>query len=292
MVLDIGYVGNKGTKLNQWVEQNTSEPGPGDPQRRRPYPINQTALRVAHNLGNSSYNALQVKLDKRFSHGLSFLSSYTWGRSIDLGSNRGFHIMNRFDIGADRGLSDFHASHIYSLSSIWQMPFGKGRKFGSAWSGLSQGVLGGWQFTGVAAMRTGRPITPLLTFDNANVAQTVIMQRPDVIRNPNLPSDQQAPERFFDTQTFARPAQYTFGNSGRNTVIGPGLQRWDLGLYKDFLIPQLGEAGRIQFRTELFNAFNRTNFGQPGARFETPQFGTITGSDPARQVQFALKLYF
>jgi hypothetical protein len=291
-VLDAGYVGNKGTKLNQWVEQNTSTAGPGDPQARRPYPINQTALRVAHNLGNSSYNALQVKLEKRFSHGLSFLSSYAWARSIDIGSNRGFHIMNRFDLNADRGLSDFHASHVYSLSSIWELPFGRGQRFGSSWSGWKQAAVGGWQFTGVAAMRTGRPVTPLLTFDNANVGQTVIMQRPDVVRDPNLASSQQAPERFFDTQAFVRPAQYTFGNSGRNTIIGPGLHRWDFGVYKEFVVPQLGEGGRIQFRTELFNAFNRTNFAQPGPRFETPAFGTITGSDPARQLQFALKVYF
>ena len=292
MVLDVGYVGNKGTYLNQWVEQNTTTPGPGDPNKRRPFPINDTSLRISHHLGNSSYNALQIKVDKQFAKGLSFLSSYAWGRSIDIGSNRGHHSMNRFNLNADRAVSDFHSSHIYSSSWVWELPFGKGRKFGSSWSSLQDSILGGWQFTGIFQARTGRPVNPLITFDNANIGQRVGRQRPDVLRNPNLPASQQTTERFFDTDALQLPARFAFGSSGRNIITGPGVHSWDLGIYKDFGIPQLGEGGRLQFRTELFNAFNRANFGQPNSRFGTPAFGRISSSLPARQIQLALKLYF
>ena len=291
-LLDVGYVGNKGTHLNQWVEQNTTLPGPESPEGRRPFPINNTPLRISHHLGNSSYNSLQVKLEKQFSQGLSFLSSYAWGRVIDIGSNRGYHSMNRFNLNADRALADFHSSHVYALSWVWEVPFGRGRTFGSGWSSVQNSILGGWQLTGIVSARSGRPVNPLLTFDNANIGQGVLRQRPDVMRNPNLSPNQQTTERFFDTDAFQLPAQFTLGNSGRNVIIGPGVHRWDLGIYKEFQVAMLGEAGRIQFRAELFNAFNEANFSQPGSSLGTPAFGRITSSEPARQVQFALKLFF
>ena len=291
-LLDVGYIGNKGTHLNQWVEQNTTLPSPESPEGRRPFPINNTPLRISHHLGNSTYNALQVKLEKQFSQGLSFLSSYAWGRTIDIGSNRGYHSMNRFNLNADRALADFHSSHVYALSWVWELPFGRNRAFGSGWSSLQNGVLGGWQLTGIVSARAGRPVNPQLTFDNANIGQGVLRQRPNVTRNPNLAAGQQTSERFFDTEAFQLPARFTFGNSGRNVIIGPGVHRWDLGIYKDFQVPPLGEAGRIQFRAELFNAFNGANFAQPGSALGTPAFGRITSSEPARQVQFALKVFF
>jgi hypothetical protein len=200
--------------------------------------------------------------------------------------------MNRFDLGADRGLSDFHSSHIYAMSWVWELPFGKGRRFGGGLSGPANVILGGWQLTGILSAFTGRPVNVLLTNDNANVGQAVLQQRPNLLRNPNLSASEQTTERFFDTTAFGAPAQYTFGNSGRNVIIGPGQQRWDIGLFKEFGLPQLGEAGQLEFRAEFFNAFNRANFNNPGGAFGTPGFGRITGSDPARQIQFGLKIYF
>jgi len=233
-----------------------------------------------------------VKLEKQFSGGLSFLSSYAWSRSIDIGSTRAHHVASRFNIQADRAISDFHANQVYSLSWVWELPFGRERRFGQGWSSWQDAILGGWQVTGIVSAQDGRPVNPRLTFDNANIGQAVLRQRPNLIRDPNFPSGQQTPERFFDTGAFQAPQSFTFGNSGRNVIIGPGVQRWDLGLYKQFALPQLGEEARLQFRAEFFNAFNRTNFAQPNALLGTPGFGRITSSDPARQVQFGLKLYF
>ena len=293
LMVELGYVGTKGGDMSSFINTNTAPPGPGAVDPRRPYP-QYGAVSIMTNEATSNYHGLQFKAEKRFSDGLSFRTNYAWGKTIDTmgaGFSASRSPQNPLDPEADRSISDLHRSHIFTADYIWELPFGRGRKFGSNLSPVAGAILGGWQLTGVVTANTGSPINVGIPRDVANIGPRVQAQRPDLVGDP-LAGVSGAPEQFLNKAAFAEPAPYTFGNAGRNIVTGPSLFQMDFGLYKNFRIT---ETVGLQVRSEYFNLFNNVNFGAPNANFDSPAFGTIgalAAGQTARQIQMGVKLLF
>ncbi len=294
MGFTIGYVGAKGTHLDHQYNANLPQPSALFVQANRPYPTFAN-ITVNSASASSAYHALQVSLEKRFSKGLSFLAGYTWSKAIDDGSAWNATVLNVFNFHAERGLSTFDTRHRFVASYTYDLPFGRGRTFGSNWSGLANEILGGWQTNGIVTFQSGNPLDiqaglTTLTGTNSNT-------RPDVNGNPN--DFAHDPARWFNTSVFSNNFLGRFGNAGRTFVIGPGTADFDFALLKRF--PLFSENRYLQFRSEFFNLANHPNFDNPTANNLTvvsPTFGRITSagaSDPrlsSRQIQFALRLVF
>jgi hypothetical protein len=289
LVLEAGYVGTKGSKASIFANANTAPPGPGAVQPRRPF-TNLGPTSLMTDIASSIYHGLQLKAEKRFSQGLAFLGSYTFSRNINTGGD-GFSMsaspQDPTCIECDRALSAFHRKNIFSLNFVYELPFGQGKQFGSDLRGAANHILGGWQFNGIITASSGQPIGVGIGRDIANIGARSIGQRPNVSGNPNI--DNPTSARWFNTSVFSEPAPFTYGNAGRNIIIGPANQTWTLGLYKNFMIR---EPHSLQFRVEFFNAFNNVNLNNPTTGFDSPNLGRIFGSAPARQIQFGLKYYF
>lgn len=293
LVLRAGYIGSRGTHLNLNIDENVAVPGPGAVAPRRPYP-NYGVISSWEPRGPSSYNGLQLSAEKRYSAGLSFLAAFTWSHSLDEGaggnSSTGesrINIQNPRNLSADYGNSNFDYRRRFTLSMVYEAPFGHGRKFLTNANRVADAVLGGWQLTSIVTAQSGAPFSVSLANPTAN---TGTFTRPNRICNGNLPPDKQSINMWFDTTCFVPPPIYTFGNAGRNILYGPGLFTWDLGADKDF---RMTERFGVQFRSEFFNVLNRANFGLPNASIGSAAAGTITSVlTNARQIQFALRLHF
>jgi outer membrane receptor protein involved in Fe transport len=293
LVVRGAYVGSRGNHLNLNIQEDVAYPGPGSVTAREPYP-SVASISAWEPRGPSSYNGLQLSVEKRFSTGLSFLGAYTWSKSLDEGaggnSSTGesrINIQNPRNVAADYGLSNFNYKHRFTFSSVYDLPFGRGRKFLSNANAFENAVAGGWQTTSIVTAQSGAPFSVSLATPTAN---TGTFTRPNRICDGNLPSDQQSINMWYNTSCFVAPPVYTFGNTGRNVLIGPGLVTWDLGADKDFA---LTERFGLQFRSEFFNVLNHPNFGLPNGSIGSAAAGTITTEiTNARQIQFALRLHF
>ena len=328
-LFQIGYVGTTGVRLPRFIEGNPAIYKPGiDPNTNQPYSttsnVNQRRLysgctpenpdncvygsvgEIA-SIANSSYNALEASLRKRFSHGLSFLASYTWAHSIDDVSS--FNItgsasqpvagendlaQNPFDLAAERGRSMFDARHRFVLSYQWSLPF---LQHSVNWYGK---VLGNWQLNGIVTAMSGTPFT---VFDPNDVSlqgqapeiSGFSSNRPNVIGNPN--SGPHTAAQWFNVNAFERITQdpnspvQQFGNEGRNAVQGPGYVNWDFSAFKNIRVT---ESKEVQFRGELFNVLNHTNFRLPVSDISAPAgvFGHIQSDVSPRVIQVALKFMF
>jgi hypothetical protein len=290
IVLDVSYVGNKDTHLWARTWPNQPTPGPGDIESRRPY-TNVSTIAGNEPIGNSNYHSLQVRGEKRFSHGLSFLGSYTWGKAItdsQLAETGSFvpDLQNNYDRRANRGLWSADTRHRFTFSSVYELPFGNGKTFLANSHGFGGALISGWQFGGILTLQTGQPLTVVLTYDNPNVGEGAKL--PDLVGDPN--NGPKTVEKFFNTDAFAAPAPFTFGNEGIGSVIGPGVSNLDLSLVKN---TKLTERFNLQFRWEAFNALNHLIMGDPDTNFGTPQFGQVTSTRfDNREMQFALRLEF
>lgn len=240
-----------------------------------------------------TYHSLQVEANRRFTQGLSFQTSYTFSRFIDEDSDNFAHDepVTVFNIHKNqKGLSLFHTPHRFVSNWIWELPFLRDRP------GVAGQVLGGWTFTGIVTLQSGRPFSVFtsavwgrggdfngdgLSNDRPHIKGTTQSARFD-----NRPGD-----GILTQDAFAINFRGLWG-LGRNTFLGPGFANVDLGIYKHFRLPWLGEQGRLQFRSEFSNAFNRVNFGQTVSDLNNAFFGKSTSSAAARVIQFALKLYF
>lgn len=296
LVVRGSYVGSKGTHLGIALNENVPIPGPGNVQANSPYPAYST-IQSWENRGVSSYNALQLSAEQRPWHGLQYLAAYTWSRSIDQGSGGNssssesrINIQNPRNLSADYGLSDFDHRQRFTLSPIYQLPFGRGRHYGGNVNGVVDGVIGGWDLTGIVTLQSGAPFSVSMS-SNASL-NTGTFLRPNRICNGNKPSGQRTLTAYYDISCFVNPAQYTFGNTGRNILIGPSYQTIDAGLHKDF---HIHEALGLQFRAEFFNLFNTANFGMPGNSIGSAAAGRISSlavGATARQMQFALRFHW
>jgi hypothetical protein len=290
LVLDADYVGSVGRHLFIQPSANTAlTPGPGPVALRQPFPAYGGAFSFDENVGNSSYNALQVKLQKSLSYGLSFLGSYTWSKSLDIQSEgQSGSIETIYDYGRDWGPSDFNRSQLFVFSTVYQLPFGKGKTHLSGANAVERAILGNWNIGGIVTLDSGRPFSIVAGGDIANVGGGT--QRAQVVGNPNTGFTQSRLE-WFNTAAFALPTVYTFGNEGRNNLTGPSQKNVDFITYKDF---PFAERMTLQLRGEFFNILNHANFGQPNNNVQGGSaFGTITSTATApREIQFALKLTF
>jgi hypothetical protein len=284
--LDVGYVGSANNKLFIQPTANVAlTPGSGNFKDRQPFPQLNPGAWDTHQ-GRSNYNSMQVKLTKRFSGGLSFLGSYTWGRSFDIGTLRGSQPQFYYNLRDSYGPSDYDVPQHFVFSYVYDLPFGKGRKYRSSASGASNALLGGWQLTGIVRFSDGTPINIAAPFDVANVGGGT--QRGSFVGGQELlPAGfKQTREQWFNAKAVT-VYPFTFGNISRNVLRAPGINQWDFGIFKFF---HFTEAMGLEFRTEIFNAFNRTHFAAPNATATNPTLGQIlsTAFDP-REIQFALK---
>ena len=306
-VFEISYAGSKGDKLYTFLNGNQALPTP-DPTAptapRRPVPLIDTGINWFRSTGASSYNSLQLRAEKRFSHGLSFMAAYTWAHSIDNASNANLGSQNNDDFRdfrhpeSEYGNSSFGVRHRAVFSYIYELPIGHGKRLaGQAGSALNT-VVGGWQVAGVATISSGNwfSVTDNGNFSNSDGGAGGNSERPNQIGDPTARPC--VPGTFFNTCAFTDPPLGSFGNVGRNTLQGPGYVIWDTSLFKTF---RLSERFHLEFRSEFFNLLNHTNFllSQSGPQesnnstvLGTSQFGFLTAARAPRQIQFGIKLLF
>jgi hypothetical protein len=293
LVVRGAYVGSRGDHLNLNISENVAVPGPGSVTLRQPYP-NYSTISAWEPRGPSRYDGLQLSAEKRLSKGVSFLAAYTYSKSMDEGaggnSSTGesrINIQNPRNLAADYGLSNFNYGQRFTLSAVYDLPFGHGRTFMSGANRVEDALAGGWQLTSIVTVQSGAPLSVSLANATAN---TGTFTRPNRVCDGNLPGSQRTIAEWYDTACFVAPPPYTFGNAGRNIIIGPGLETWDLGADKDF---RLTERFGLQFRSEFFNVLNKANFGLPNGSIGSAVAGTITSViTNARQIQFALRLHW
>ncbi|MEK7409225.1 MAG: carboxypeptidase regulatory-like domain-containing protein, partial [Acidobacteriota bacterium] len=274
-VLNVSYVASRGTHLLRPLDINSAEPGAAAARRVhvntvRPFP-GYGSIEQRQSTASSIYHSLQVGLNRRLAGKLTAGLAYTWGKSIDnASSDRNDTDLppNSRDARAERSPSDSDRTHIFTSSFIWSVPrLARGPLARPGWRPL----LDGWQLSGIVRLWTGRTFDVVLTSDVAGIG-AIQNQRPDVIASARGP---RTLEEWFNRAVFARPASGTFGNMGRNSLRGPGVNKWDLALFKNF---RLGEKLRLQFRAEFFNAFNHPSFTNVGRTL----FTSAAGVDPSR----------
>ncbi len=299
-VLEVAYVGSKGTKLLTARDINQPQPQvlpPGLPFVPRPDPRFDD-IDLLESRGNSNYNALQARFQQRLYHGLTSLVSYTWSKSIDDASNFFSSAgdpnfpQNSYNVAAERGRSNFDVRHRLSMSYSYALPFGKGKNY-LADDGWVSTILTGWETHGIITVQSGRPFTVALLpeLDNSGTGRSILgfgaNDRPNVAGNPQISN--RTPERWFNTSAFNFPAPGTFGNAGRNILDGPDFQNVNASLMKN---TALTERVNLQFRAEFFNLFNHPNFNLPDNFLGSPTFGRISSARDPRHIQFGLKLLF
>ena len=287
---EVFYMGTWTLGADNGTVRNVPEPGEGPIQPRRPIP-QLSRINAIRFDGKSIYHGLTLKLERRFTRDVAFNASYTLSHSKDDASSPGAteaeanlpqDVDNIFDETGEWAFSSFDHRHQFIVSGVYSLPF-----FRDA-GGLTGAILGGWRANGVFIAQTGSPFTVNLSVDRANIGAGPA-QRPDQLRDPNLPGGEQTTDRWFDTSAFALPALYTFGSAPRNSVFGPGYANMDVSLAKTWSV-----AGRseLEFRWEVFNLFNRANFDLPNRIFGNPNFGRIFSAKTPREMQFGLRLSF
>jgi len=273
----------------------------GDPtiplaQLLKPFPRFTVVDFYRNNVGNTNYNALQAKLEQRFTHGLSFLVSYTRSKLIDEASSvfdasiltgpiANFPVADSFNRKLERDLSTGDIPNVFVTSFTYELPFGRGKRFNAG--GIAGVLIGGWELAGVVTLQSGIPLA-VTQATNFNAFAGFGTQRPNLIANPNLPSSQQTTAQFFNTAAFATAPQFTIGTSSRNPVRGPHYRNLDMALIKR---TNIGETLNIEFRAEAFNLTNTPPLGAPNVVLG-PGFGSITSAGDPRVIQFGLKVNF
>jgi hypothetical protein len=303
-VLQVGYVGSKGAKLFRVRDINQATPGPVENlQQRRPFNTIYPQFAGIYQLeasANANYNALQIVLRRRFSRGLTLFSSYVWSHSIDDASNgicsciAGVSLpQDSFDTRAEKAASGFDQRQRFTLNFVYDLDFLPRRL--NAWP---KRLVEGWQVSGIFTLASGLPITPFWNGAAPSGSGESSNDRPNAIGNPN-----DGPKRWdawFNTAAFVAAPKGTFGNAGRNTVIGPRTNSADFSVLKS---TRITERLKLQFRGEFFNVFNHPNFALPNVTINSSAFGTIAsttdvangnplGDGGPRLVQLALKLVF
>jgi hypothetical protein len=300
LVLDVGYVGTRGVGLMILGDYNQAVPNnPGQNlsvQARRPLQ-DFGFIQAAFGAGFLNYHALQFKLEKRYSAGLYLLNSFTWSKAIDNASghletaNGDNSRVNIRDLRNEKGLSGYDQPFNNTTSFTYELPFGRNRRFGSSWNALVDGIAGGWRLTGINTMTSGLPVN--LTYDASSQLQvsSAPTYRPNISGDPLTPEANRGPSNYLNAATVSVPTDPSrpFGTAGRNIVRAPAFFQFDLGLHKDFRVT---EGSRIEFRTEAFNLFNKTNFMAPNSNRSSNSFGTITSTQPWREIQMALRFVF
>ena len=297
-VLSANYVGSRGEKLDIGGAYNVATtPGPGNPQLRAPFPyIGVTAF--DRSVGSSTYNALQMSLNGRNEHGLTYLVSYTWSKSLDLACSgwygvEGCSLQNPYNIRADKGPSATDVPQIFSAAFVYQLPFGKGKRWAASDNKAVDYIIGGWALNGVLSFNSGTAFDvgtgkDIANTGNYNYGNGYGYERANVV-GPLYPSDKTTAE-WFNVHSFVEPAPFTFGDLGRDTLRSDWYKNLDLSIFKQLPVT---ESKRFEFRVEMFNATNTPVWSVPITNLDSPNVGQITSTaNRARQIQFGLKFYF
>jgi hypothetical protein len=285
-ILTAAYVGSVADHLFIQDQLNPTIYGKAGPtaNARRLLAPNYTSIVDMLSVGNSNYNALQITANKRFHHGLTVLANYTRSKSIDDGSGDGSQASNPFNIRADRAVSDFNFPNRFVASAIWQLPGASMR------NAVARTIAGGWEVNGIFTVQSGAPFSVTSGVDNSQSA--INADRANLVGNPSLSGDRSKSDvirQYFNTAAFTVNPVGTFGNAGRNILIGPRTVNLDFGAVKSFRIT---ERYKLQFRAESFNIFNHANLMNPTANVSSANFGVITSAGAPRVIQLALKLNF
>jgi hypothetical protein len=287
---ELQYLGSHQLNLDRNYYVNTPLPGPGPVNSRRPNP-RFSDIRWIKNDVIANYEGLTALVRQRFWNGLQFMASYTWSKTLDIGtdSNGGSRVMDPYNWRRDYGPANWDIPHRFVASYSYELPFFRGS------TGPVQYVLGNWQLNGITILQSGFPFNVTLATDVANIGVSG-SQRPDIVGNPVADCGSGRLTRCVDKSAFANPTQYTFGNAGRNILRGAKRYTSDFSLFKNF---PFGERVRLQFRAEAFNLFNTPIFSNPNATFNpsvsgiADPFGSITSTAlENREIQLALKLNF
>jgi hypothetical protein len=302
MSLEVGYVGSAGVHLYRTTYYNEQQPGPptSNVNLRRPFP-QFGFMQLVEGGSHSSYHSLQLRLQQRFSHGFTLLSSFSYEKSLDNGSgvrqaNGDAYIpQNVYNLQGERGLSAFNFGKRWVNSFLYALPFGRGKHFLGGANRVVDAFLGGWQLGGILTLEGGYPFSVNCT-SNATYENTDSGCRADATGiSPTLSNP--TPDQWFNLAAFVNRTDfvpgagpYRFGTSGRNTVVGPGIVALDGALSKSFYFT---ERARLDFRSEFFNLPNHPSFANPGATVGPSSYGVISATKlDNRQIQFGLKMVF
>jgi hypothetical protein len=334
LLLQVAYVGNKGTHndvmypdIDQLPLQDESlgnsllnlvpnpfaglisaggtlnQPTVTYGQTLLPYPGWTSVGPLFDGWGNSTYNALQAMLQKRYANGTTFIAGYTWSRAMSDVSDGSFvdggnewwnsgssSIRNIYCLSCEKAVSPFDVPHRFTLTGVSELPFGRGKRWGSSVPSLVNQFVGGWQVNGILTLASGMPLV-LTTAVNTSYSYGG-GQHPDLVGNPVLPKGQQNINEWFNVNAFAQPANFTFGNFGRTltAVRQDWTRNLDFSILKNFPIK---EKAQLQFRAEAFNLTNTPVFGPPGTLSGASNFGVINSqANVPRNIQLALKFIF
>jgi hypothetical protein len=306
-IIDLAYVGNHAVKMLLFANFNQAHPftPPSTLAQNRPIP-SFGDITEAFNGGDGNYNSLQFRFERRYTGGLTLLNSFTYSHAIDNGSGSlenpfgNFPApQNIYNLRAERATSAYDQPVTNTTSLVYQLPFGKDRRFLNSQGGFVDQIVGGWEISAINQASSGQPIT--ITYSPAAaLAVSGIQQdfrgannyRPNVIGDPLLAGG--GPQKglaYLNAASFAVPVGTPFGNAGRNIARGPGFNQLDFATNKNFRLPF--ETARLQFRAEFFNLLNHTNFLPPNSNLSSgASFGKITNSYDSRLIQFGLKLSY
>ncbi|MFN7926021.1 MAG: carboxypeptidase regulatory-like domain-containing protein [Bryobacteraceae bacterium] len=278
--LTLSFVGNRVFDVVGSRDYDAVAPGVyTNLQAARPYPAF-GGITLQANQGKSWYNSLQTKWERRFSNGLNFTGVYAWGKYL----TDGVQYTPFSPLGYDRGRSGDDRKHILTLSTIYDLPFGRGRKFGANMNPILEKIVGGWEMNGIYGFISGSPLTfSALGAPLGNGYGT----RANLVGNPSLSNKSAA--LWFDPAAFAAPAARVFGSSGIGIMDGPGSHSLDFGLFKNF---NIRETKYVQYRWEMFNSTNHVNLGNPGTTIGLSTTGQIFSAGSARTMQMGLKFVF
>jgi hypothetical protein len=295
-LLEVDYVGSHGVRIDSGAQRNTAVvPGPGDITLRQPFGYI-TPTFFDKSIATSSYQGFQLKAEHRTSHGMSYLISYTWSKTMDEGcdgffghADEGCSVPNPYNLRDDWSVAGYNLGQNLSASWVYELPFGSQRRFSSQ-NHLVNYVFGNWLLNGIFTARSG---TPFSIYASGDVANTGGQDQRALQIGPPYPA-KRTREDFINASSFSDPTGYTFGNTGRNAFINPHVTNWDMSLFKVFPLP-MSETTKLEFRVEAFNTFNQSplNISKFGSYVSDPNFGhAYSTALIERQVQFAFKLYW
>jgi hypothetical protein len=290
LTFQVAYVGNVGRHLYANPNINQAVPGPGDFDPRRPfYKFGlEQGIYYTCNCSTSNYNGLQVKLEKHASHGLDFTLNYTYSKAMGISSFGGGGFDDNYDWKNSYGPLGFNSTHALTLTNVWRIPYGHGKRWGSSNSKALDMILGGWSLDGITTLDSGHPFSPTVS-NTASVNADFSGVRADKIGDPHVAN--QSTAEWFNVAAYTDPQQpYRDGTASANSLWGPAQYMVNLALEKTF---QISEHKTLEFRWENFNAFNIDNYGQPANTIDVSGAGQITYSaTPMRQMQFGLHFRF
>ena len=297
-VVEAQYLGSKSTHVENVFDYNYTTPGTSALATRLPFPKWDRIAGFSSGAA-ANYNALLLSAERRFSDGLSFKGSYTFAKALTINGGRRANgnitqVQDSANLRPEKGSAADDIRHRMVYNFVYELPWGKGKALGSNMSPIADKILGGWSVSGIATFRTGLYLDPLVSSANCNASPFGIC-RADLNSDPYLDSNG-VDSAMFNVNSFNWPRKPTpaaaprFGTAAVNALQGNGINTWDMAVLKNVA---WGDSYRIQFRWELFNAFNHASFGQPVAAPDNASFGRVTSTavNP-REMQFGLKFYF